>query len=43
MDVKGFIKSIGEEGLMKLTLHVCEEGLKRVEEATRTAGKPVRY
>ncbi|GIZ05011.1 SEC14-like protein 1 [Caerostris extrusa] len=41
MDVKGFIKSIGEEGLMKLTLHVCEEGLKRVEEATRASGKPV--
>ncbi|KAF8778329.1 SEC14-like protein 1 like protein [Argiope bruennichi] len=42
MDVKGFIKSIGEEGLMKLTLHVCEEGLKRVEEATRVTGKPTK-
>ncbi|KAG8192935.1 hypothetical protein JTE90_028059 [Oedothorax gibbosus] len=41
MDVKGFIKSVGEEGLMKLTLCVCEEGLKSVEEATRTSGKPV--
>ncbi|XP_067128421.1 SEC14-like protein 1 isoform X1 [Centruroides vittatus] len=42
MDVKGFIKSIGEEGLVKLTLHVCEEGLRRAEEATRLGGKPVR-
>lgn len=41
MDVKGFIKSVGEEGLVKLTLHVCEEGLKRAEEATRTNGKPI--
>lgn len=41
MDVKGFIKSIGQEGLMKVTLHVCEEGLKRTEEATRATGKPV--
>lgn len=41
MDVKGFIKSIGEEGLVKLTLHVCEEGLRRAEEAMRLNGKPI--
>ncbi|XP_049873679.1 protein real-time isoform X2 [Pectinophora gossypiella] len=35
MDVKGLLKSIGEDGLLKLTLHVCEEGLKLLEEATR--------
>ncbi|KAG7308349.1 hypothetical protein JYU34_005545 [Plutella xylostella] len=37
MDVKGLLKSIGEDGLLKLTLHVCEEGLKLLEEATRTS------
>jgi len=41
MDVKGFIKSIGQEGLVKLTLHVCEEGLKKAEEATQKTGKPI--
>ncbi|XP_049811451.1 protein real-time isoform X1 [Schistocerca nitens] len=41
MDVKGLFKSVGEEGLLKLTLHVCEEGLQLMEEATRTQGKPV--
>lgn len=35
MDVKGLLKSIGEDGLLKLTLHVCEEGLKLLEEATQ--------
>ncbi|KAL4712074.1 hypothetical protein ACJJTC_005310 [Scirpophaga incertulas] len=34
MDVKGLLKSIGEDGLMKLTLHVCEEGLKLLEESS---------
>ncbi|XP_041978967.1 protein real-time isoform X2 [Aricia agestis] len=34
MDVKGLLKSIGEDGLLKLTLHVCEEGLRLLEEAT---------
>ncbi|CAK1551372.1 unnamed protein product [Leptosia nina] len=37
MDVKGLLKSIGEDGLLKLTLHVCEEGLKLLEEATRSS------
>lgn len=41
MDVKGFIKSIGEEGLVKLTLHVCEEGLKKTEETATKRGKPI--
>ncbi|CAH0692089.1 unnamed protein product [Spodoptera exigua] len=37
MDVKGLLKSIGEDGLLKLTLHVCEEGLKLLEEATNSS------
>ncbi|KAI8437187.1 hypothetical protein MSG28_010514 [Choristoneura fumiferana] len=37
MDVKGLLKSVGEDGLLKLTLHVCEEGLKLLEEATRSS------
>lgn len=41
MDVKGLLKTIGEDGLLKLTLHVCEEGLKLTEEATQNCGKPV--
>ncbi|XP_022253439.1 SEC14-like protein 1 [Limulus polyphemus] len=41
MDVKGFIKSIGEEGLVKLTLHVCEEGLKKTEDTATKKGKPI--
>merc|ERR1719412_2241647 len=34
MDAKGIIRSIGEEGLTKLVLHVCEEGLKLTEESS---------
>ncbi|KAL0272928.1 UNVERIFIED_CONTAM: hypothetical protein PYX00_005734 [Menopon gallinae] len=41
MDVKGLLKSIGEEGLLKLTLAVCEEGLKLMEDATRRLGRPI--
>ncbi|RVE45760.1 hypothetical protein evm_009608 [Chilo suppressalis] len=41
MDVKGLLKSIGEDGLLKLTLHVCEEGLKLLEAATRAGGAAV--
>ncbi|KAF4524801.1 hypothetical protein B566_EDAN010176 [Ephemera danica] len=41
MDVKGLVKSIGEDGLLTLTLHVCEEGLQLLEEATRNRGRPV--
>ncbi|XP_030029822.2 protein real-time isoform X1 [Manduca sexta] len=41
MDVKGLLKSIGEDGLLKLTLHVCEEGLKLLEEATRSEERAV--
>lgn len=41
MDVKGHLKSIGEEGVLKLTLHICEEGLKRTEAATLRMGRPI--
>ncbi|GLH14610.1 uncharacterized protein GBIM_18966 [Gryllus bimaculatus] len=41
MDVKGLYKAIGEEGLLQLTLHVCEEGLQLMDEATRIQGHPV--
>lgn len=41
MDVKGLIKSVGEEGLLKHTLHICEEGLNLCEEATQNLGRPI--
>ncbi|XP_028967454.1 SEC14-like protein 1 [Galendromus occidentalis] len=42
IDIKGFIKSIGQEGVMKLVLHICEQGLQLTEEATRRHGRPIR-
>lgn len=41
MDVKGLLKSIGEDGLLKLALHICEEGLQLIEQATASSGQPV--
>ncbi|XP_063698396.1 protein real-time isoform X2 [Culicoides brevitarsis] len=41
MDVKGLLKSIGEDGLLKLTLHICEEGLKKMQEQTNREEKPI--
>ncbi|GAB6020388.1 hypothetical protein CHUAL_003093 [Chamberlinius hualienensis] len=41
MDVKGHLRSIGEEGMLKLTMHICEEGLKRTEEQTLRVGRPI--
>ncbi|XP_067620289.1 protein real-time [Eurosta solidaginis] len=41
MDVKGLLKSIGTEGLLKLTLHICEEGMQRIKESAEKLGKPV--
>ncbi|CAG0891657.1 unnamed protein product [Cyprideis torosa] len=41
MDVKGLVKSIGEEGLLKLTICICEEGLRKIEEATMEHGRPI--
>ncbi|XP_053994311.1 protein real-time [Hylaeus anthracinus] len=41
MDVKGLLKSLGEDDLLLLALHICEEGLLLMEEATTTSGHPV--
>jgi len=41
MDAKGIIRSIGEEGLIKLTLQICEEGLKLTEESAHRLNKPI--
>uniref|UniRef100_A0A8D8H750 Protein real-time n=2 Tax=Culex pipiens TaxID=7175 RepID=A0A8D8H750_CULPI len=41
MDVKGLLKSVGEDELLKLTLHICEEGLKLMKEATKLFEKPI--
>lgn len=41
MDVKGLLKSIGEEGLLKLTLYICEEGLQLIQAANKSHDKPV--
>lgn len=42
MDVKGLLKSIGEDGLINLTLYICEKGLKRMEELTLFHQQPIR-
>ncbi|KZC14526.1 Protein real-time [Dufourea novaeangliae] len=41
MDVKGLLKSIGEDDLLLLALHVCEEGLLLMDDATTNAGYPI--
>ncbi|KAJ8681420.1 hypothetical protein QAD02_017207 [Eretmocerus hayati] len=41
MDVKGLLKSIGEDELLMLALHICEEGLSLMDEATNVYGKPI--
>lgn len=41
MDVKGLLKSIGEETLLNHALHICEEGLQLIEQATNKTGKAV--
>lgn len=41
MDVKGLLKSIGEEVLLKHALHICEEGLQLIEQAANKTGKAV--
>lgn len=42
MDVKGLLKSIGEDGLISLTLYICEKGLKKMEELTLFHERPIR-
>jgi len=41
MDVKGLLRSVGLESLVKLTLRVCEQGLVKTAEATKTLGQPI--
>lgn len=41
MDVKGLLKSIGEEVLLRHALHICEEGLQLIEQASNKTGKAV--
>lgn len=41
MDVKGIVKTIGEEGITKLTLQICEVGLRLSEEAAHRAQTPI--
>ncbi len=42
MDIKGLLRAIGEDGLVKFVLSTCEEGLKKTQEATKRSGKPIR-
>lgn len=41
MDVKGLLKAVGEEGLIKLSLHICEEGMQLINESSLHLGVPV--
>jgi len=41
MDVKGIVRSVGEEGLTKLVLHICEEGLRLSEESSHRINQPI--
>lgn len=41
MDVKGLLKSVGEEGLLRLTLQICEKGLELMQESTRELERPI--
>lgn len=43
MDVKGLLRSVGIEALVKFTLSICEQGLLKAAQATRSLGKPIRY
>ncbi|CAB0040821.1 unnamed protein product, partial [Trichogramma brassicae] len=40
-DVKGLLKSIGEDELLLLALHICDEGLSPMDETTNVWGHPV--
>ncbi|XP_067928437.1 SEC14-like protein 1 isoform X2 [Watersipora subatra] len=41
MDVKGLIKSVGVEGIIKQIIAIEEEGIKKCEKATETTGHAV--
>ncbi|KAH8272187.1 hypothetical protein KR018_010648 [Drosophila ironensis] len=41
MDVKGLLKSLGMEGLLRLALHICEEGIQKISISAERLEKPV--
>jgi hypothetical protein len=41
MDVKGLLRSVGIEPLVKFTLSICEQGLLKTTQATKTLGQPI--
>lgn len=41
LDIKGLLKSIGEDGLLKLTLYICEQGLRKMEELSNKHNRPI--
>ncbi|XP_064554042.1 protein real-time [Drosophila montana] len=41
MDVKGLLKSLGMEDLLRLALHICEEGIQKINESAERLDKPV--
>lgn len=43
MDVKGILRAVGMENVVKFTLLICEQGLLKAEEATKALGRPIRF
>ncbi|KAI3420019.1 hypothetical protein GPALN_003356 [Globodera pallida] len=41
MDIKGLLRSVGLESIVKFTLLICEQGLNKTAEATHRLGKPI--
>ncbi|XP_071954552.1 SEC14-like protein 5 [Antedon mediterranea] len=41
IDVKGLMKAVGEENILRHILSINEEGIRRTEEATRKTGRPI--
>jgi hypothetical protein len=42
LDIKGVIRSIGTDGLIKFALSIMEEGLVKCADATKRLSKPIR-
>ncbi|XP_055377286.1 protein real-time isoform X2 [Condylostylus longicornis] len=41
MDVKGLLKAVGEDGLLKLSIYICEQGIKKINESAKKLNKPI--
>lgn len=41
MDIKGLLRAVGLEAIVKFTLSICEQGLLKTAEATNRLGKPI--